>query len=190
MSFNNFLDANSALELVKEYGQVAAVIVKHNNPCGVATGDVPGRCLPQGARLRSGLGLRRRHRLQPPGGPRNGKGDHRHLRRGGRGAGVRARCARRAQAEEGPAAARYRPDDHRHARGHGPEEDHGRPHLPGPRPREDRGRQEADGGDEAHAHGRRVRGAGLRLEGVQARQVERHHLCGAATGPSASARAR
>jgi phosphoribosylaminoimidazolecarboxamide formyltransferase/IMP cyclohydrolase len=38
MSFNNFLDANSALELVKEYGQVAAVIVKHNNPCGTATG--------------------------------------------------------------------------------------------------------------------------------------------------------
>jgi phosphoribosylaminoimidazolecarboxamide formyltransferase/IMP cyclohydrolase len=37
MSFNNFLDANSALELVKEYDQTAAVIVKHNNPCGVAT---------------------------------------------------------------------------------------------------------------------------------------------------------
>ena len=36
MSFNNFLDANSALELVKEYDQTAAVIVKHNNPCGVA----------------------------------------------------------------------------------------------------------------------------------------------------------
>ena len=37
MSFNNFLDANSALELAKEYDQIAAVIVKHNNPCGVAT---------------------------------------------------------------------------------------------------------------------------------------------------------
>jgi len=36
MSFNNFLDANSALELVKEYDGTAAVIVKHNNPCGVA----------------------------------------------------------------------------------------------------------------------------------------------------------
>ncbi len=36
MSFNNFLDANSALELVKEYEGPAAVIVKHNNPCGVA----------------------------------------------------------------------------------------------------------------------------------------------------------
>ncbi len=38
MSFNNFLDANSALELAKEYGQTATVIVKHNNPCGVAVG--------------------------------------------------------------------------------------------------------------------------------------------------------
>ncbi len=37
MSFNNFLDANSALELVKEFAESAAVIVKHNNPCGVAT---------------------------------------------------------------------------------------------------------------------------------------------------------
>jgi phosphoribosylaminoimidazolecarboxamide formyltransferase/IMP cyclohydrolase len=37
MSFNNFLDANSALELAKEYEETVAVIVKHNNPCGVAT---------------------------------------------------------------------------------------------------------------------------------------------------------
>jgi phosphoribosylaminoimidazolecarboxamide formyltransferase/IMP cyclohydrolase len=41
MSFNNFLDANSALELAKEYEQTAAVVVKHNNPCGVATGTTP-----------------------------------------------------------------------------------------------------------------------------------------------------
>jgi phosphoribosylaminoimidazolecarboxamide formyltransferase/IMP cyclohydrolase len=39
MSFNNYLDANSAFELVKEFDQIAAVIVKHNNPCGVATGS-------------------------------------------------------------------------------------------------------------------------------------------------------
>jgi phosphoribosylaminoimidazolecarboxamide formyltransferase/IMP cyclohydrolase len=46
MSYNNFLDANSALELVKEFGRVegdsvAAVIVKHNNPCGAAVGGTP-----------------------------------------------------------------------------------------------------------------------------------------------------
>ncbi len=38
MSYNNYLDANSALELVKEFEEPAAVIVKHNNPCGVALG--------------------------------------------------------------------------------------------------------------------------------------------------------
>jgi phosphoribosylaminoimidazolecarboxamide formyltransferase / IMP cyclohydrolase len=51
MSYNNFLDANSALELVKEFAaaatpptgavKIAAVIVKHNNPCGAAIGDTP-----------------------------------------------------------------------------------------------------------------------------------------------------
>ena len=39
MSFNNFLDANSALELAKEYEGTCAVIVKHNNPCGAATAN-------------------------------------------------------------------------------------------------------------------------------------------------------
>lgn len=41
MSYNNFLDANSALELVKEYHETAVAIIKHNNPCGVALGATP-----------------------------------------------------------------------------------------------------------------------------------------------------
>lgn len=41
MSYNNFLDANSALELVKEYAETAVAIIKHNNPCGVALGITP-----------------------------------------------------------------------------------------------------------------------------------------------------
>jgi phosphoribosylaminoimidazolecarboxamide formyltransferase/IMP cyclohydrolase len=41
MSYNNFLDAHAALELVKEFDTCAVVIVKHNNPCGVATGATP-----------------------------------------------------------------------------------------------------------------------------------------------------
>lgn len=36
LSFNNILDLNSAFDLVKEFENPAAVIVKHNNPCGVA----------------------------------------------------------------------------------------------------------------------------------------------------------
>ncbi|VVB56521.1 Bifunctional purine biosynthesis protein PurH [uncultured archaeon] len=39
MSYNNFLDSDSALHLIREfYGRNACVILKHNNPCGVATG--------------------------------------------------------------------------------------------------------------------------------------------------------
>ncbi|MBL8841797.1 MAG: bifunctional phosphoribosylaminoimidazolecarboxamide formyltransferase/IMP cyclohydrolase [Planctomycetes bacterium] len=41
LSYNNFLDADSALELVKEFAEPAAVIVKHNNPCGCAIGATP-----------------------------------------------------------------------------------------------------------------------------------------------------
>src|SRR3972149_9445389 len=39
MSYNNYLDANSALELAREFEEPSAVIVKHNNPCGVASAD-------------------------------------------------------------------------------------------------------------------------------------------------------
>ncbi len=41
MSYNNYLDANSALELAKEFDDGAVVIIKHNNPCGVALGSTP-----------------------------------------------------------------------------------------------------------------------------------------------------
>jgi phosphoribosylaminoimidazolecarboxamide formyltransferase / IMP cyclohydrolase len=41
MSYNNYLDANSALESVKEFADTAVVIMKHNNPCGVALGSTP-----------------------------------------------------------------------------------------------------------------------------------------------------
>ncbi len=37
LSFNNIVDGDSALELVKEFEKPTAVFVKHNNPCGVAT---------------------------------------------------------------------------------------------------------------------------------------------------------
>lgn len=36
LSFNNILDLNSAIELAKEFHEPGCVIVKHNNPCGVA----------------------------------------------------------------------------------------------------------------------------------------------------------
>ncbi|WP_066637167.1 bifunctional phosphoribosylaminoimidazolecarboxamide formyltransferase/IMP cyclohydrolase [Desulfolucanica intricata] len=36
LSYNNILDTNAALELVREFSEPAAVIIKHNNPCGAA----------------------------------------------------------------------------------------------------------------------------------------------------------
>lgn len=38
LSFNNVYDANSALELVKEFEEPTATIIKHTNPCGTAIG--------------------------------------------------------------------------------------------------------------------------------------------------------
>lgn len=38
MSFNNYLDAHSALMLALEFDEKACAIIKHNNPCGVAIG--------------------------------------------------------------------------------------------------------------------------------------------------------
>ena len=40
LSFNNLVDADAALEAVRELARPAAVVVKHTNPCGVACADV------------------------------------------------------------------------------------------------------------------------------------------------------
>jgi phosphoribosylaminoimidazolecarboxamide formyltransferase/IMP cyclohydrolase len=39
LSFNNILDLEAALEIVKDFAQPACAIIKHNNPCGLATAD-------------------------------------------------------------------------------------------------------------------------------------------------------
>src|SRR5436305_1782347 len=41
LSFNNLLDLDSGRRLVSEFEVPAAVIIKHNNPCGVAVGREP-----------------------------------------------------------------------------------------------------------------------------------------------------
>jgi phosphoribosylaminoimidazolecarboxamide formyltransferase / IMP cyclohydrolase len=38
LSYNNILDLDSALGLVREFAEPAAVVIKHNNPCGAAIG--------------------------------------------------------------------------------------------------------------------------------------------------------
>jgi phosphoribosylaminoimidazolecarboxamide formyltransferase/IMP cyclohydrolase len=39
MSYNNYLDLHAGAALVREFEEPAAVIVKHNNPCGVSIGS-------------------------------------------------------------------------------------------------------------------------------------------------------
>ena len=39
LSYNNINDADGALNLTREFTEPACVVVKHANPCGVATGD-------------------------------------------------------------------------------------------------------------------------------------------------------
>ncbi|SDI40918.1 bifunctional phosphoribosylaminoimidazolecarboxamide formyltransferase/IMP cyclohydrolase [Alteribacillus bidgolensis] len=39
LSYNNINDAEAALSIVKEFGQPAAVAIKHMNPCGVGVGE-------------------------------------------------------------------------------------------------------------------------------------------------------
>jgi len=38
LSYNNILDADSALALIQEFSQPAAAVIKHTNPCGLAIG--------------------------------------------------------------------------------------------------------------------------------------------------------
>lgn len=39
MSFNNIVDGDAALELVKEFKRPTVAVIKHNNPCGIACAD-------------------------------------------------------------------------------------------------------------------------------------------------------
>jgi phosphoribosylaminoimidazolecarboxamide formyltransferase/IMP cyclohydrolase len=39
LSFNNIVDGDAALELVKDFERPTVAVIKHNNPCGVASAD-------------------------------------------------------------------------------------------------------------------------------------------------------
>ena len=39
LSYNNIMDADGALACVREFEEMACVVVKHANPCGVAIGN-------------------------------------------------------------------------------------------------------------------------------------------------------
>ena len=72
LSYTNLLDLDAAVRIALEFPEPAGVVIKHTNPCGVATGDVSRRCLRSRPRGRSALGVRRHRRRQPA--PRQGDG--------------------------------------------------------------------------------------------------------------------
>ena len=39
LSYNNIIDLNAALELVKEFERPSAIVIKHTNPCGAASAN-------------------------------------------------------------------------------------------------------------------------------------------------------
>ena len=42
LSYNNLLDLDSALAIVRDFNDPAAVVIKHNNPCGAAEASTLG----------------------------------------------------------------------------------------------------------------------------------------------------
>jgi len=51
LSFNNLVDGNSALELVKDFSKPTAVFIKHNNPCGAASADTLAEAFREGHKV-------------------------------------------------------------------------------------------------------------------------------------------
>jgi len=45
LSYNNLLDLDSALAIVRQFAEPAAVVIKHNNPCGAAVASSPAVAL-------------------------------------------------------------------------------------------------------------------------------------------------
>ena len=45
MSYNNYVDASSAIETALDFSEPFAVVIKHNTPCGAATGSDHGEAL-------------------------------------------------------------------------------------------------------------------------------------------------
>ena len=45
LSFNNLLDIEAAMDVMREFSEPAACVVKHNNPCGVAEGKSTAEAL-------------------------------------------------------------------------------------------------------------------------------------------------
>ena len=88
LSYNNLNDTDAAFECVAEFDAPTVAIIKHANPCGVASAGDAGRGVGQGVALRSGFAVRRHRRGEPDARCGGGGEDRGDLHRGDH----RARC--------------------------------------------------------------------------------------------------
>ena len=65
LSYNNIQDASAAFAMAAEFGEPAAAIIKHTNPCGLAVGTSLADAYRRGLRKRRDVSLRRRCRAEP-----------------------------------------------------------------------------------------------------------------------------
>ena len=77
LSFNNLLDLEAALEIVKDFGSPACAIIKHNNPCGLATADNLQDAFTNALACDRNLCLRFYCRIKPQGNNPNSEHDPR-----------------------------------------------------------------------------------------------------------------
>ena len=66
LSYNNIVDLQAAWDLAQEFDGPVCAIIKHTNPCGTAVAAHVGGGLQARAGVRSGVGVRRRDRREPP----------------------------------------------------------------------------------------------------------------------------
>ena len=172
LSFNNVLDLNSGRLLVEEFNVPVLRDHQAQQPVRRRDRQLGARGLRARVRVRPAVGVRRRRLPQPAGRPRAGGADHAPVLRGAVRPPLHRRRARaaRGQAEHAhPRGQRAAPLQHRRAR---PQARDGRAAGAGPRHRP-RGPLGDGGRDRAQAERGRVGRDAVRLEGLQARALER-----------------
>ena len=75
LSYNNLNDTDAAFECVAEFDAPTVAIIKHANPCGVASAATLAEAWDLRVPLRSGLAIRRHRRGQPHARRRRGRED-------------------------------------------------------------------------------------------------------------------
>ncbi len=90
LGYNNLMDLDAALNVVRDFAEPAAAIIKHTAPCGVAVGTDLVSAFRRALASDPGLGVWRDHRVEPACGPRYSASDPQVALRRDHRAGVRS----------------------------------------------------------------------------------------------------